>query len=196
MDSDSATFEPIYRDYYPRIKRYLARLISYDDAEDVAQEVFLKVSKSLGSFRGESSISTWVYRIATNAAMDRVRSPDYRARVASAPVDDSCDTGESPAASEERSSLVEQNAIRSEMSGCVQGLVAQLPENYRTVLILSETEGMKNREIAEVLGISLETVKIRLHRARARLKGIFEANCNFYHDPRNTLLCDIKRSGG
>jgi RNA polymerase sigma-70 factor, ECF subfamily len=81
------------------------------------------------------------------------------------------------------------------MSGCVQDLMAKLPESYRTVLVLSETEGMKNSEIAEVLGVSLETVKIRLHRARARLKELLEANCSFYHDPCNTLLCDIKRAG-
>ena len=86
VETDSITFDAVYRDYYPRIKRYLARLISFDDAEDVAQEVFLKISKSLDSFRGESSISTWVYRIATNAAMDRVRSPAYRARFSSASI--------------------------------------------------------------------------------------------------------------
>ena len=195
VESETISFDAVYRDFYPRIKRYLARLIAFDDAEDVAQEVFLKISKSFDSFRGESSMSTWVYRIATNAAMDRVRSPAYRARLASAPVDDSCDSGEPLPATEARISSVEQDAIRSEMSGCVQGLVAQLPENYRTVLVLSENEGMKNAEIADVLGISVETVKIRLHRARARLKKIFEANCSFYHDPCNTLLCDIKRSG-
>ncbi len=194
VESDSITFDAVYRDYYPRIKRYLARLITFDDAEDVAQEVFLKISKSLDRFRGESSISTWVYRIATNAAMDRVKSPAYRTRVASAPIDDSGGTGEALAASAEHISSAEQDAIRSEMSGCVQGLVAQLPENYPTVLILSETEGLKNAEIAEVLGISVETVKIRLHRARARLKQALESNCSFYRDPRNTLLCD-KRSG-
>ena len=195
VETDSITFDAVYRDYYPRIKRYLARLITFDDAEDVAQDVFLKVSRSLDSFRGESSVSTWVYRIATNAAMDRVRSPAYRARVVSIPVDDSCDAGEPRAAIEDNASSVEEEAIRSEMSGCVQGLVAQLPEDYRTVLVLSETEGLKNAEIAEVLGISVETVKIRLHRARARLKEILEANCSFYHDPCNTLLCDIKRPG-
>ena len=195
MESASVTFDAVYRDYYPRIKRYLARLLTCDDAEDMAQEVFLKISKSLDNFRGESSISTWVYRIATNAAMDRVRSPAYRSCVASAPVDDSGEAGEAIAAIANNVSSVEEDAIRSEMSGCVQDLVAQLPENYRTVLVLSETEGMKNSEIAEVLGVSLETVKIRLHRARARLKEILEANCSFYHDPCNTLLCDIKRTG-
>ncbi len=195
MESASVTFDALYRDYYPRIKRYLARLISFDEAEDVAQEVFLKIGKSLDSFRGESSISTWIYRIATNAAMDRVRSPAYRARFSAVPAEESCDAEEAVARVPDRASSAEQDAIRSEMSGCVQGLVAQLPNNYRTVLVLSEAEGMQNNEIAEVLGISLYTVKIRLHRARARLKEVLEENCSFYHDPCNTLLCDIKRPG-
>ena len=195
METGSITFDAVYRDYYPRIKRYLARLIAFDDAEDVAQDVFLKISRSLDSFRGESSISTWVYRIAKNAAMDKARSPAYRSRVASASIDDAPDSGQGLGGTDGHMPSVKQDAIRSEMGGCVQSLVSQLPANYRTMLVLSETEGMKNAEIAEVLGISVETVKIRLHRARARLKEALENNCSFYHDPRNTLLCD-KRSGG
>jgi len=195
VDIDHTSFDAIYRNYHARIRRYLARLVGIDEAEDLAQEVFLKINKSIDGFRGESSIATWVYRIATNAAMDRVRSPAYRARQSGAPVEVSHEADEVVVAADDRVSSAEQDAIRSEMSGCVQDLMAQLPENYRTVLVLSETEGMKNSEIAEVLGVSLETVKIRLHRARGRLKEILEANCSFYHDPCNTLLCDIKRAG-
>lgn len=192
MNCTGSGFDAIYSEYYPRIHRYLARLIGLDEAEDVAQEVFLKISGSLGDFRGESSLLTWVYRIATNAALDRIRTPAYIARLASAPLNESCETGDGLASTGERPSSAEDQAIRSEMSGCVQGLLAQLPDTYRTVLVLSDMEGMKNSEVAEVLGLTLETVKIRLHRARARLKESLEANCSFYRDPRNTLLCDIK----
>jgi RNA polymerase sigma-70 factor (ECF subfamily) len=185
VNEDSTSFDVIYRDYYARIQRYLARLIGCDEAEDVTQEAFLRIARSLDGFRGESTVLTWVYRIATNVAMDRVRTPAYRASLNSVLLDESCETGESVAP-------VEDQAIRSEMSECVQGLVAQLPDHFRTVLVLSEMEDMKNSEIAQVLGVSLETVKIRLHRARTRLKAILEANCSFYHDPCNTLLCDIK----
>jgi RNA polymerase sigma-70 factor (ECF subfamily) len=80
------------------------------------------------------------------------------------------------------------------MSGCVQGLLQGLPEDYRIVLALSEMDDLKNREIAEVLGVSLETVKIRLHRARARLRKNLEGQCSFYRNSENTLLCDIKRA--
>lgn len=183
MGPGDLSFDALYAAYYPRIRRYLARLIGLDEAEDVAQEVFLKAGRSLGEFRGDSAPLTWIYRIATNAALDRVRSPGYRASAASTPIDESCAV---------RPATAEDQAIRGEMSECVQDLVAQLPENYRTVLLLSELEGMKNGEIAEVLGVSLDTVKIRLHRARARLKQSLEAECRFYRDPHNTLLCDIK----
>ncbi len=194
MDNDRASFDEIYRDYYARITRYLARLVGVDEAEDLAQEVFLKISRSLDTFRGESAVLTWVYRIATNTAMDRVRSPAYKVKVGSAGLDEPSDAGEG-VAMKDRSSSPEHEAIRNQMSGCVQDLVGRLPESYRNVLLLSETEGMKNSEIAEVLGVSLETVKIRLHRARARLKELLAATCSFYHDPCNTLLCDIKRAG-
>jgi RNA polymerase sigma-70 factor (ECF subfamily) len=86
----------------------------------------------------------------------------------------------------------ERQTIRDEMSGCVQGVLAELPEDYRTVLALSEMEDLKDREIAEILGITLEAVKIRLHRARARLRKNLEEKCSFSRDSENTLVCDIK----
>lgn len=193
VENGQTSFDAIYREFYARIQRYLARLVGFAEAEDLVQEVFLKISRSLDSFRGESAVSTWVYRIATNAAMDRVRAPSYKTKVASASLDEPGEAGESGALTTDRSSSAEDQAIRSQMSGCVQDLVAQLPQSYRTALVLSETEGMKNIEIAEILGVSLDTVKIRLHRARTRLKELLESNCSFYHDPCNTLLCDIKR---
>src|SRR4030067_455452 len=70
-------FEAIYVRYHPKIVRYLARFVGWHEAEDLSQEVFVKVGRSLASFRGESRISTWIYRIATNAALDRLRKPSF-----------------------------------------------------------------------------------------------------------------------
>ena len=78
------------------------------------------------------------------------------------------------------------------MSECVTEYIDKLPLAYRTVLILSEIEGFKNKEIAEVLGVSLETVKIRLHRARSILKKELNEGCSFYHNEQNILACDRK----
>jgi RNA polymerase sigma-70 factor (ECF subfamily) len=189
---DKPDFEALYREFHPRVLRYLARLIGFDEAEDAAQEVFAKISRALPEFRNESQLSTWIYRIATNAATDRVRTPEYRLKVRSSPIEGSCEAEPATATIASTACSAERQTIRDEMSGCVQGLLAELPDDYRTVLVLSETEDLKDREIAEILGVTLETVKIRLHRARVRLRQSFEKQCSFYRDSENTLVCDIK----
>lgn len=185
-------FDTIYSTFHPRILRYLARAIGPDEAEDVAQEVFVKISRSLGEFRNESQLSTWIYRIATNAAIDRARSAQYRAALRTSPIEGSCESATSDVVVESADVSIEDQVIRGEMSDCVRGLLNQLPESYRTVLILGDMEGLKDREIAEVLGVTIEAAKVRLHRARARLRKSLDAQCSFYRDPRNTLLCDLK----
>jgi RNA polymerase sigma-70 factor (ECF subfamily) len=89
---------------------------------------------------------------------------------------------------------VEQTLVRREMNDCIGGYVARLPASYRSVLILSEREGFTNPEIAATLGITVETVKIRLHRARGRLRNDLKTGCSFYHDDRNELSCEPKPS--
>ena len=90
---------------------------------------------------------------------------------------------------------VDQKLIRKEMGDCVREFVDRLPPDYRTVLILSELEGFKNREIADILEISLDNVKVRLHRARARLKKELDVGCSFYHSEQGNLACDRKPVG-
>jgi RNA polymerase sigma-70 factor (ECF subfamily) len=185
-------FQDIYTTYNEKIRRYLTLLIGESEADDVTQEVFLKINAALDSFRGDSSLSTWIYRIATNAAMDYRRKSFMRPREQAT---EGSITG-NPICEEEialdQSFSPDRQLIRKEMNDCIKGIVDGLPENYRTVLILSDLEELKNNEIAEVLDISLETVKIRLHRARARLKKELEHHCSFYKDERNELACDRK----
>ena len=78
------------------------------------------------------------------------------------------------------------------MNECIREFIDKLPEDYKSVTVLSELEELKNIEISEVLGISLDTVKIRLHRARAKLKKELEAGCIFKRDEENELVCDRK----
>ncbi|MBT8351505.1 MAG: RNA polymerase sigma factor, partial [Deltaproteobacteria bacterium] len=86
----------------------------------------------------------------------------------------------------------DQTFIREEMSECVREFIDKLPSDYKTVIILSELDEFKNREIADILQVSLETVKIRLHRARAQLKAVLNDGCDFYHNEENVLACDRK----
>ena len=80
------------------------------------------------------------------------------------------------------------------MSECIREFVDNLPADYRTIIILNELEGFTNKEIADILQTSVDTAKIRLHRARARLKKMLEEGCDFYHDDRSELACDRKQS--
>jgi RNA polymerase sigma-70 factor (ECF subfamily) len=189
-------FQDIYTHFNERIRRYLARLIGETDSEDVTQEVFMRVNAALRNFRGESSLSTWIYRIATNAAMDYLRkSPSGQTEhMADELVDNDPVSEDSIGAMQKSVPSPDTQLVRKEMNDCIRGIVDGLPETYRTVLILSDLEEMTNNEIAEVLDISLGTVKIRLHRARARLKKELEHHCSFYRDDRNELACDRKTS--
>jgi RNA polymerase sigma-70 factor (ECF subfamily) len=104
------------------------------------------------------------------------------------PVDDIHD-----ALPDENIPLPDTLLIRKDMNDCIRGIVDSLPMDYRTALVLSDLEGMTNAEICNVLDLSMDTVKIRLHRARKRLRAELEKSCHFYRDERNELACDRKK---
>lgn len=183
-DPGQLDFQHIYDELRPKISRYLSRLVGRSEAEDLTQEVFARVSQALPQFRGDSKVSTWVYRIATNTAFDRLRSSSFQ-RAGEVPFQ-----GQKPAT--EQPPGIEQELVRKEMNDCIYQYIENLPPSYRSVVILSEEEGLTNQEIAEALGISLDTVKIRLHRARGRLKRELGSGCDFYRDERNELACEPK----
>ena len=190
MDRDDRQFQQIYEDFHARIFRYLARMVGEADAEDLTQDVFVKVGLALEEFRGDSKLSTWIYRIATNTAIDRLRHASTR--------QDKTIQSEFPAEEEGLEVIPgemiggEQKVIREEMNDCIRSIVDTLPEGYRSVIILSELEGVQDQEIAEILGISLEAAKIRLHRARAKLRQKMEKACVLYCDEQGELACDRK----
>jgi RNA polymerase sigma-70 factor (ECF subfamily) len=185
-------FDTIFREFYPKILHYVSRLAGSHDAEDITQEVFEKVSQRLESFRGESELSTWLYRIATNTALDRIKSRQFSRRDKESALEGRLDVENKDLWTGEKKRPVDHELIRKEMSECVKEFVHMLPADYRSVILLSELEGFRNREIADILRISLDAVKIRLHRARARLKELLEQGCDFYHDEQSILACDRK----
>jgi RNA polymerase sigma-70 factor (ECF subfamily) len=195
MKENELEFCDVYDEFHEKICHYLRRMVGEDQAEDLTQEVFMKVDRGLKEFKGESKLSTWIYRIATNTALDKLRSQPFQENSQKVTLTEA--GGQSQAEDggisvEEKSLSAEREAIRNEMNECIREFVGKLPENYRTVIILSELKNLKNQDIAEILGISLDAVKIRLHRARVRLKAEFEAGCDFYQDEEGKLACDRK----
>lgn len=190
--SGEIDFQKVYEEYQPKIARYLSRLTGRDEAEDMAQDVFEKVHLGLAGFEGRSKLSTWIYRIATNTALDKLRSRSFIRLTDIKPLEENQNIEDRNVWTGQTRTPVDQELISREMNSCIRGYVEKLPTDYKTVIILSEIEGFRNTEIAEILEASLETVKIRLHRARARLKKELEAHCTFYQNERNVLACDIK----
>lgn len=182
-------FQVIYDAYYKRLVNYLSHFLGRDDAEDLTQEVFEKIDRSLNKFEGRSQISTWIFRIATNTAIDRIKSKSF-----SKPIEMSFVSHEECIPVLKKDISIDQQVIRKEMSACIREYVYRLPRDYRAVILLKELEGFKNREIAEILQVSLPTVKIRLHRARARLRENLETGCDFYYNKQGILACDRKSS--
>jgi RNA polymerase sigma-70 factor (ECF subfamily) len=147
-----ADFEVLYRDYRSRVFSTAYRLTrSRADAEDVTQEVFIKVFKKLDSFRGDAAITTWLYRITVNCCMDMLRR---RKREQTVPLDDELETASAPMS----------------VMGLIEGALPRMPNGYRHVFVLHDIQGMKHCEIARILGISEGASKSQLHRARAHLR--------------------------
>ncbi len=177
MNDDPLDFQRIHDAFRPKIYRYVTRLVGQSEAEDLTQEVFVKVSQGLGTFRGECELSTWIYRIASNVAIDKMRNAAFRQDARTYNLDDSDEAGDKEVWPGQETPSLEQQLMRKEMYECFGDFVGHLPANYRTVFVLSELEEMTNAEIAQILGLSLDTVKIRLHRARARLFQELKDRC-------------------
>jgi RNA polymerase sigma-70 factor, ECF subfamily len=177
MDSGQADLQEIYTAFHAKIQRYVTRLVGEAEAEDLTQEVFIKVSQALTTFRGEAQLSTWIYRIATNTVIDKTRTASFRQGAEQSELDE-IDEAEALDlwAGHEPASL-EAQIMRQEMLECFAKFVDRLPVNYRTAFVLSDLESLPNGEIADILGVSLETVKIRLHRGRAKLLQELRAHC-------------------
>jgi RNA polymerase sigma-70 factor (ECF subfamily) len=191
-------FQAIYAEFQPRILRYVTNMVGDTDAEDLTQEIFIKVNKALPTFHGDSSLSTWLYRVATNAALDRLRSPAYRLstqRIEQANPTDNLEpeVDDRNIWTGEKVPVLEWQVVRKEMSDCLHEYIQRLPESYRTVLALSEFEGLSNHEMAEILQVTTGAVKIRLHRARERLKADLIANCPSYWVEGNEFLPDLRK---
>ncbi len=182
-------FDALVRAVRPQLVRYVTRLVGEADAEDVVQLVLSNAAAALAGFRGEASPRTWLFRIATNASHDWNRA---RRGVAREPLELVEETAELGAGTGEPSQ--ERRLLREEMSQCVGEVLRRLPESYQVVLALSDCEDLSDREVAAVLGATLGATKIRLHRARTKMKEELEGACSFYRDGENTLCCDRKEN--
>ena len=177
MDDSELGFQKIYDTFQPKVLRYIVRLVGEPEAEDLTQEIFVKIGQALPTFRGESQLSTWIYRIATNAALDKLRTSSFRQAAQTSSLDAADEAGDQAICTGDEMPSPEQRFMQKERQQCFGNFVENLPANYQAVVVLSELGELTNNEIAEILGLSLDVVKIRLHRGRARLLQELKTHC-------------------
>ena len=168
--------------YHDRLKRFV--LVTVRDAwaaEDIVQETFLRAHRKHHTLRSEDKLAPWLYQIAYRLCLDH-----FRARVRR-PEDDTPDPAGLKAS---QAPCLEHMLERHQMSACVQHQILKLADTYRSVIWLFDVLDFSIKETAAILGISEANVKIRLHRARRKLKAVLETHCTFEHDGRNVLVCE------
>jgi RNA polymerase sigma-70 factor, ECF subfamily len=164
------SFEELVRRYQRPISAYVYRMVgNYESALDLTQEIFIKVYNSLSRYRAEFKFSTWIYKIAHNAAVDHLRRSSTREQSLVAGTE-----GDSYDLPIESASLTpEQESERKERRGEIESVVRALPANYRELIILRHSQDLSYEEIVEVTGLPLGTVKNRLFRAREMMRQQF-----------------------
>jgi RNA polymerase sigma-70 factor (ECF subfamily) len=157
-DGDARAIRALYDRYSPRVYAVVRRIAADDDlAQDYAQEAWIRAIRALPTFRGDARFSTWLHRIAVNAALQSLRKADARTK-REAPA-----TEEVPVAPEHADSLLQKRLERA---------LDQLPEGMREVLILHDVEGYTHEEIGDVLGVTSGTSKSQLFKARAKMRAL------------------------
>ncbi len=183
---DSGTVAERYRD---SIYRYILRLVGDPTrADDLTQETFLRVHQRIDDLRDPAALEAWLYRIATNLCYDRFRTREHLAPPL--PLVSLSDEGR--ILSDEAALRPDQLLEQSEMSDCVMRFLAELPDPQREVLLLHDLQGFTGPEIADRLDITIHNVKIRLHRARVRLRATLAEQCDFGRDARGAFVCQPK----
>lgn len=169
-------FEKLIFDYQKKVFNLCYRYLeNYHDASELAQEVFIKVYKSIDSFKGESSLSTWIYKIAASACIDELRRRKRRIM----PIEDYDHINKKSELTDNHFSPHEQYE-KNEVKREIQEAISQLSEEYKTAIILRDIQGFSYDEIASIVGIPLGTVKSRIKRARNAIKEYLSNGGNFF----------------
>lgn len=174
--------------YRASIYRYILRLVvDPARADDLTQETFLRVHQRLSGLKDPAALEAWLYRIATNLCYDRFRQREHR----SPPLSLTSLRGEGDRTLPDEVALrPDQLLEQGDMSDCVLRFLRDLPDSQREVLLLHDLQGFSGPEIARRLGVSLPNVKIRLHRARVRLRAALSEGCDFTRDERGVFVCE------
>jgi RNA polymerase sigma-70 factor (ECF subfamily) len=163
LAGDGEAFERLYRQHAHRLYNLTCRMAGSAKADDLLQDVFLQAYRKLGSYRGDSSLGTWLYRLTINLCLDHLRSRQGKMALVTESLDEE---DADPVASTERPA--EAHAARLDLEQAIEAL----PPSYRSAFVLHDVEGYQHDEIAKLLGIAEGSSKSLLHKARMRLRTL------------------------
>lgn len=187
---DYDAFERLVRKYEARIFHHCLKFLNnQDEAEDILQETFLQVYKSLDSFRGEAAFSTWLIKIATNNCLMRIRKKK-KVDIVSIDKPIEIDGSQLPREIVDWSKNPFLQVSNDEIRAVLDQAISGLPDDKRVILVLKDVEGFSNIEIAKMLGISVAAVKSRLHRARLYVRDIIS---KYFDDKLEIVKTGLKR---
>ena len=161
--------------YGPMIHQLAFRYMkSWEDAEEVAQDVMMKVVRRIDAFRGDSALSSWIYRITFNTAMSRLRNSKHSRPLEVLQSDLAKDASVEPFEVPDWSGLGDEAVMRAEMRKALAKALTQLPAVYRAPVVLRDIHGLSTQEASKVLNVKTQTLKSRLHRGRMMLRERLE----------------------
>ncbi len=176
-------FWEIYGLHHGPVKTFISKMVGDQwIADDLTQDTFIKVQKNLNGLKDDSKLRPWIFRIARNRCLEYFRSGTAKNK--GQELTYSLQKSIEPAA--------QMQLEQHQMSQCVQDKIYLLPESLRVALVLSDTMEMSHQEMADILNITVNNVKVRVHRARKAFKKILEEECTFEHDERSVMVCEPK----
>lgn len=183
-ETSRMSFEALVDELGGPLFRYLCRMLGNSaDADDVLQDSLLRIAQGLPGLEREEAVRSWAFRITTHAAIDHIRKRE-RANLLALEEDE----GPTDVADDDP-------LVLDEMNACVREVIDGLPPEHRAALVLFHIEGKSMAETAEILGISPGATRVRVHRARARLKAALGRECTFYRTPEGATRCDRRAPG-
>jgi RNA polymerase sigma-70 factor (ECF subfamily) len=178
----TVTTQEVWKEFRDRLKAFIRQRVPNEaDAEDILQEVFFKIHNSLYQLENAQKLRPWVYQIARNAMLDHFRRTKEKSESAEIPQEFA---GASASAN-----------FNDEIGSCFKPMIEHLPEKYKESLILTDLEGLTQKELSERLGLSLSGAKSRVQRAREKLKEMLLDCCAFEFDQFGNVLTYRQKKG-
>ena len=184
-DDMKADAQEMWQHIHSGLRSFIVKRVANEaEADDIVQDVWLKMQRGLGGLKDQNRLISWIYQIARHAIIDHYRAPDRRREM---PAGLAADLEAYRSLPSRQTAAEDSGQLRTELAGCLRPMIEQLSEDYRQAVTLVDLEGLTQQEAATQLGLSLSGMKSRVQRGRRQLKGMLETCCTIELDRRRRV---------